>query len=72
MDGMSFTSRVLLSWITLNGTMRAGAQMRSLKEELEVELPLKEEDEEVKEDLFISKARKKTEGVTFRKCKRGS
>lgn len=47
---MSFTSGVSLSGIVLNGTMRARARMGLLKEELKVELPPKEEDEE---DLFI-------------------
>lgn len=47
---MSFTSKVSLSGTALNGTMRAGAWMGLLKEELELELPPKEEDEE---DLFI-------------------
>lgn len=42
--------------------------MRLPEEQLEVELPLEEEDEEVEEDLFISKEWKMTEeGVTFRK-----
>lgn len=47
MDGISFTSRVLLSWTALSGTMGAGAgaQMEPLEEEMEVELSLKEEDE---------------------------
>lgn len=67
-DGMPFTSRMSFSLTALNRTMGAEPWMRPLEEELEVKLPLKEEDEE---ELFIFKAGKMTqEGITFGKCER--
>lgn len=43
---MSFIRRLSLSWTALNATMGAGAWMGLPEEELEVELPLEEENEE--------------------------
>lgn len=48
---MSFNRRLSLSWTACNRTMGAGARIGPLEEELDVELPLEEEEED-KEDLF--------------------
>lgn len=64
MDGMSFTRRVSLSWTSLNETMRAEVQMGPSKEELKVELPSKEEEED-EEDLFISKRMEKDRSGSY-------
>lgn len=50
MEGTSFTSRVSLLWMAHRGTIRAGAQMGPLEDELEEEVPLEEDKEE---DIFI-------------------
>lgn len=56
-----------MSWIVLNRTMGARAWMGPPEEELEVELPSEEENEE---DLFIFKAGKMVEeGIIFGNAK---